>query len=94
MRSGAVKFKNNPVTLRGEEVKVGDKAKNFKALNLDLSEFDFYRDTEGKIKVISAAPSIDTPVCSIQTSRRTISLIRRNECLCVEQRLRGTCKGR
>ena len=68
MRLGAVKFKNNPVTLRGEEVKVGDKAKNFKALNLDLSEFDFYRDTEGKIKVISAAPSIDTPVCSIQTS--------------------------
>lgn len=68
MRKGAVKFGGNLVTLRGNEIKVGDKAENFKAVKQDLSEFDFYKDTEGKIKVISIAPSIDTPVCSIQTS--------------------------
>ncbi len=68
MRKDVAKFGGNPITLRGEEVKVGDKAKNFKAVKQDLSDFDFYRDTEGKIKVISVAPSIDTPVCSLQTS--------------------------
>ena len=68
MGKGVVKFAGNPVTLRGNEIKAGAKAENFKAVKQDLSEFDFYRDTEGKVKIISIAPSIDTRVCSIQTS--------------------------
>jgi len=68
MKRDTVIFGGNPINLKGDEIKIGDKAQNFKAVNQDLSEFDFYRDTEGKIKVISVAPSIDTPVCSIQTS--------------------------
>lgn len=67
MRKDAIKFGGNPVTLRGKEVTVGDKAENFTAVKQDLSQFDFYKDTEGKIKVISIAPSIDTEVCSLQT---------------------------
>jgi thiol peroxidase len=63
-----VLFGGNPVSVLGDEIKVGDKADNFKALNLDLSEFDFYKDTEGKVKIISVAPSIDTPVCSLQAT--------------------------
>lgn len=68
MKRESVLFGGNPVDLLGDEIKVGDKAKNFKALNLDLSEYDFYKDTEGKVKIISVAPSIDTPVCSLQTT--------------------------
>lgn len=68
MRKDAVKFGGNPVTLRGNEVKVGDAAENFGAVKQDLSQFDFYNDTKDKIKVISVAPSIDTPVCSLQTT--------------------------
>lgn len=64
-----ITFDGMPVTLRGQEVESGDKAKNFKALKQDLSEFDFYKETEGKIKVISVVPSIDTGVCSLQTQR-------------------------
>ncbi len=63
-----IKFGGNKVTIRGEETKVGNTAPNFTAVKQDLSEFDFYKETEGKIKVISVAPSIDTPVCSLQTS--------------------------
>lgn len=62
-------FGGNPVTLLGDQIKKGDKAKNFTAIKQDLSQFDFYKETEGKIKVISVVPSIDTGVCSLQTQR-------------------------
>ncbi|MCT4563234.1 MAG: thiol peroxidase [Maledivibacter sp.] len=67
MRKEAIKFAGNPITLRGNEVKAGDKAENFKAVKQDMSSFDFYNDTKDKIKIISVAPSIDTSVCSLQT---------------------------
>ncbi|NBI05823.1 thiol peroxidase [Senegalia massiliensis] len=69
MTNKNITFGGKPVTLKGTQVKIGDKAENFKALKQDLSEFDFYNETEGKIKVISVVPSIDTGVCSLQTQR-------------------------
>lgn len=63
-----VTFQNNPVTLLGTEVKVGDTAPNFTVLANDLSERTL-NDYEGKIKLISVVPSIDTGVCSQQTKR-------------------------
>lgn len=68
-RKNLVTFGGNPVTLIGEEVKVGDKAKDFKAIKQDLSTFDFYKETEGKVVIISAVPSLDTGVCELQTTR-------------------------
>ena len=63
-----VTFKQNPVTLIGNEVKVGDKAPDFKVLRNDLSEATL-SDYEGKIKIISVVPSIDTGVCDAQTRK-------------------------
>ncbi|MCI5839750.1 MAG: thiol peroxidase [Peptoniphilaceae bacterium] len=60
------KFGDEDITLLGKDVKVGDKALNFKAIN-DDKVFDFYKETDGKIKIISVVPSLDTSVCSIQT---------------------------
>ncbi|SKC42873.1 thiol peroxidase [Maledivibacter halophilus] len=68
MRKDIIKFGGKPITLRGREIKAGDIAQNFSAVNQDLSKFNFYNDTKGKIKVISVAPSIDTSVCSLQTT--------------------------
>ncbi|MDF2522632.1 MAG: Redoxin domain protein [Clostridiales bacterium] len=62
-----IKMHGNPLTLRGEAVMAGDKASNFKAVTQDMTEFDFYKETEGKIKIISAVPSLDTGVCALQT---------------------------
>ncbi|WP_163539168.1 thiol peroxidase [Gracilibacillus sp. YIM 98692] len=64
----SVTFKQEPVTLLGDEVKVGDTAPNFKVLsnNLETVTLDDY---EGKVKLISAVPSIDTGVCSEETIR-------------------------
>lgn len=61
-------FAGNPVTLLGKEVKVGDKAPEFTAIKGDLSPFTL-KDVEGKIKLISVIPSIDTGVCELQTIR-------------------------
>ena len=63
-----VTFKNNPVTLVGEEVKVGQKAPNFTVLANDLSPVTL-ADTAGKIRLISVVPSLDTGVCSTQTNK-------------------------
>ncbi|MBP3949768.1 thiol peroxidase [Bacillus suaedae] len=63
-----VTFKNNPVTLLGSEVKVGDQAPDFTVLANDLSEVTL-ADSKGKKRLISVVPSIDTGVCDQQTRR-------------------------
>lgn len=63
-----VTFKNNPVTLIGNEVKVGEKAPDFTVLANDLSPVTL-KDSEGKVRLISVVPSLDTGVCDAQTRR-------------------------
>ncbi|OES44139.1 thiol peroxidase [Domibacillus iocasae] len=63
-----VTFKGNPMTLIGNEVKVGDKAPDFTVLANDLSAVTL-ADTSGKVRLISVVPSIDTGVCDAQTRR-------------------------
>ena len=63
-----VTFQEKPVTLLGEEIKVGDQAPDFTVLSNDLSEKSL-KDYEGKVKLISVVPSLDTGVCSAQTKR-------------------------
>ena len=60
-----VTFKGNPVTLIGKEIKVGDKAVDFTVLNNGLEEIKL-SDYDGKVKILSLFPSIDTGVCSKQ----------------------------
>jgi len=68
-RTGIVTFGGNAVTLAGNEVVVGQEAPNFGAVKQDLSGYDFYKETEGKVVIISAVPSVDTGVCEFQTSK-------------------------
>ncbi|MEA0555505.1 thiol peroxidase [Lysinibacillus irui] len=63
-----VTFKNGPVTLVGNEVKVGDQAPDFTVLANDLSPVTL-KDSEGKIRLFSVVPSLDTGVCDAQTRR-------------------------
>lgn len=65
---GAIKFKGNPMTLLGNMVKVGDKAPEFVALQNNLQPKGL-KDFEGKIKVISVVPSVDTEICAMQTRK-------------------------
>jgi len=67
-RTGVTTFGGNPVTLLGTGLKVGDKAPNFEvtANNMSTVTLD---DTNGKVRVISVVPSLDTGVCDAQTRR-------------------------
>jgi thiol peroxidase len=67
-RTGVITFKGGPLTLIGPEIKVGDTAPNFKLLNSSLQEVTL-DSFKGKTLIISVAPSLDTPVCSLQTQR-------------------------
>ena len=65
-RKGIVTMKGNPVTLVGTEVKVGDAAPDCIALDNDLNPVRL-SSYIGKICVISCVPSLDTPVCDLET---------------------------
>lgn len=56
------------MTLVGKEVIVGEPAPGFTALDNDLSPVSL-SDLKGKTCVIASVPSLDTPVCDIETRR-------------------------
>jgi len=67
-RPGAVTFHGNPLTLLGQEIKVGDTAPQFEALDNSLAPAKLSA-FQGKVVIISAVPSLDTPVCDLETRR-------------------------
>jgi thioredoxin-dependent peroxiredoxin len=67
-RANAITLKGNPMTLLGNEVKVGDNAPDATVVGNDLAEVKI-SSFKGKKLVISAVPSLDTPVCDTETRR-------------------------
>jgi thioredoxin-dependent peroxiredoxin len=67
-RKDLVTMKGNPVVLTGEPVKVGDKMPECKLVANDLSEKTLSSYT-GKLCILSSVPSLDTPVCDMETRR-------------------------
>ncbi len=63
-----VTFKGNPVTLEGREIREGDPAPDFTAIDKEMSPVKL-SDLRGQVVIISAVPSIDTAVCATQTRR-------------------------
>ena len=67
-RTGLITLQGNPLTLLGNELKVGDAAPNFLLLDNDLSPVDL-SSFKGKVCIISTVPSLDTPTCDTETRR-------------------------
>jgi thiol peroxidase len=67
-RKGVITFKGNPMTLLGPEIKAGDKAPDFRVVDTGLAPVTL-ADFKGKVKIISAVPSLDTPTCDTETRR-------------------------
>ena len=61
------KFGTVDITVLGNELRLGDKAPDFQADNMDLTPYNFYDEEENKIKILSVVPSLDTDVCELQT---------------------------
>jgi thiol peroxidase len=67
-RPGAVTLKGNPMTLVGPELKPGDPAPDFTCVDNTLQPVGLAA-TAGKVRIFSVVPSLDTPVCDMQTKR-------------------------
>ena len=67
-RPGLVTIHGNPLTLVGPELGVGDEAPDFVALDNDLGEVSL-TSFRGKVCIILSVPSLDTPVCDMETRR-------------------------
>jgi len=67
-RTGIITIHGNPLTLMGNEIKAGDIAPDATLLDNDLKPVKI-SSYKGKVCVISAVPSLDTPVCDIETRR-------------------------
>lgn len=75
-RSGAITLGGKPLTLLGPEIKVGDKAPDFKLVapydrveNFSTAREVEFTQSKGKVRLISVVPSLDTPVCDLQTQK-------------------------
>lgn len=69
-RPAAVTFKGNPLTLAGEAVQAGQDAPDFTIhYYQDGLQTITKADLKGKPSIISVVPSLDTPVCQVQTKR-------------------------
>jgi thiol peroxidase len=56
-------MKGNPLTLIGPELQPGDHAPDFSVVDGNLEK------TGNHVRIISVVPSLDTPVCDLQTKR-------------------------
>lgn len=66
VRQGAVLFKGNPAALVGPELRVGDQAPDFQVVDNGLQPVTLATDA-GKVRLVVATPSLDTPVCDTMT---------------------------
>jgi thiol peroxidase len=67
-RKGAVTMRGNPMTLVGPEIKPGQKAPAFTLTGKGLAPASL-DNFKGKVKIITTVPSLDTPVCDMETRR-------------------------
>lgn len=68
-RFGIIKFKGQPVTVLGPDLKPGDDAPEFVVQSLEWLPFNGLADTQGKVRIISALLSLETDVCDRETRR-------------------------
>lgn len=67
-RKGLVTMKGKPLTLVGNEVKVGEPVPDCEVVGKDLEPVKL-SSFKGKVCIISSFPSLDTSVCDIMTRR-------------------------
>ena len=67
-RKRAITFEGQPLTLLGEEVRLGQTAPDATVFDNTLNPVGV-SDFRGKVVILSSVPSLDTPVCDAQTRR-------------------------
>ena len=67
-RAQAITLHGNPLTLMGDEISMGGPAPDATLLDNDLKPVKI-SDYRGKVVIIASVPSLDTPVCDMETRR-------------------------
>jgi len=67
-RPGIVTMRGNPLTLLGPELGVGQKAPDFSVVSNDMATVSL-ADYAGLALALVSVPSLDTPVCAVETRR-------------------------
>lgn len=67
-RDNVVTMKGNPLTLLGPEITPGMAAPDFSVVDNDLGPVSL-SSFKGQVVIVSAVPSLDTPVCDMETRR-------------------------
>jgi thioredoxin-dependent peroxiredoxin len=65
-RPNGTTLQGKPLTLVGPELKAGDAAPDFEAVDLGLQPVTLAK-TGNNVRIFSVVPSLDTPVCDAQT---------------------------
>ena len=67
-RKNAVTLRGTPLTLIGPELKTGERAPEFTALDNAMQSVRL-ADSAGKVRLIASVGSLDTPICDAETRR-------------------------
>jgi thioredoxin-dependent peroxiredoxin len=67
-RKGLVMMKGKPLTLVGDEIKLGEPAPDFEVADNNMTPVKF-SSFRGKVCIVTSVPSLDTSVCNIMTRR-------------------------
>jgi thiol peroxidase len=68
IRTSAITLRGNPKNVIGPELKAGDTAPDFEVVDTTLKPVTL-ADTGNGVRIFSVVPSLDTPVCDMQTKR-------------------------
>ena len=68
LREGAVTMHGDPLMLSGDSIQLGQDAPDVTLLDNDLNPFAL-STLKGKVVVLCSVPSLDTPVCDIETRK-------------------------
>jgi thiol peroxidase len=68
-RKGLLKIGDQDMTVVGADIKVGQRAPEFKLHDHSFEIFKGLADTQGKVRIIASVPSLETSVCDRETRR-------------------------
>jgi len=69
VRNDFFKLGEKFATVIGDDVKVGDMAPEFTSAEQDWKPVNPVAESKGKVAILSAVPSLDTPTCDRETRR-------------------------
>ncbi|MFW9993453.1 MAG: thiol peroxidase [Candidatus Odinarchaeota archaeon] len=67
-RKGIITGRGNPLTLIGPELAVGSITPDFEVIDTEMKVVTL-KETGNQLRIFSTVPSLDTPVCDIQTRK-------------------------